>query len=364
MALATQCPHCHTTFRVAHDQLKLRAGLVRCGACKQIFNGIENLLRPEELPGTSTPPATQYTAAEPEPAATPAAPPEETVAEPEAPSEMNPALAHGTREGGNTAPLPADEAVPLAPGQTSADPLLRMTLVDFDHGGREPAATPAAHTQLREQPDALADTIDDLQSKPWRSEQEAAAEESDALDRADAADYEEPAFVTQARRRERIGRMLRLMMGSGSIVLLLALLAQSVVVFRDPLAARFPQARPALAKACAYLDCQVELPAHIDSVSIESSELQALPANGNAFALTLLLRNQDTTAQSWPHIELTLNDGNENAIARRVFTPREYLPAAHDIHAGFAPASEQPVKLFFELAQLKASGYRVYLFYP
>ena len=48
MALATQCPHCHTTFRVAHDQLKLRAGLVRCGACKQIFNGIEHLLRPDE----------------------------------------------------------------------------------------------------------------------------------------------------------------------------------------------------------------------------------------------------------------------------------------------------------------------------
>ncbi|HVL76980.1 MAG TPA: MJ0042-type zinc finger domain-containing protein, partial [Noviherbaspirillum sp.] len=47
MALATQCPHCRTTFRVAHDQLKLRAGLVRCGACKQIFNGIENLRPPE-----------------------------------------------------------------------------------------------------------------------------------------------------------------------------------------------------------------------------------------------------------------------------------------------------------------------------
>lgn len=48
MALATRCPHCQTAFRVASDQLKLRAGLVRCGTCKQIFNGIENLLRPDE----------------------------------------------------------------------------------------------------------------------------------------------------------------------------------------------------------------------------------------------------------------------------------------------------------------------------
>jgi predicted Zn finger-like uncharacterized protein len=56
MALATRCPHCQTTFRVAHDQLKLRAGLVRCGACKQIFNGIEHLLPPEE-PGQRIAPA-------------------------------------------------------------------------------------------------------------------------------------------------------------------------------------------------------------------------------------------------------------------------------------------------------------------
>ncbi|MFL6715114.1 MAG: zinc-ribbon domain-containing protein, partial [Burkholderiaceae bacterium] len=46
MVLATRCPHCRTTFRVVQDQLKLRGGLVRCGACKEIFNGTEHLLRP------------------------------------------------------------------------------------------------------------------------------------------------------------------------------------------------------------------------------------------------------------------------------------------------------------------------------
>jgi predicted Zn finger-like uncharacterized protein len=39
MALATICPHCHTTFRVASDQLKLRGGIVRCGACNEVFDG-------------------------------------------------------------------------------------------------------------------------------------------------------------------------------------------------------------------------------------------------------------------------------------------------------------------------------------
>ncbi|MFL9924684.1 DUF3426 domain-containing protein [Herbaspirillum lusitanum] len=46
MALATQCPHCFTSFRVASDQLKLRGGLVRCGNCKQVFNGNDYLIDP------------------------------------------------------------------------------------------------------------------------------------------------------------------------------------------------------------------------------------------------------------------------------------------------------------------------------
>src|SRR5689334_3153489 len=44
MSLATQCPHCRTTFKVAKDQLKLQAGLVRCGVCQQVFNGIEQIV--------------------------------------------------------------------------------------------------------------------------------------------------------------------------------------------------------------------------------------------------------------------------------------------------------------------------------
>lgn len=48
MTLATQCPHCHTTFKVANEQLQSQAGLVRCGICQQVFNGAEQLIETEE----------------------------------------------------------------------------------------------------------------------------------------------------------------------------------------------------------------------------------------------------------------------------------------------------------------------------
>lgn len=371
MALATQCPHCHTTFRVAHDQLKLRAGLVRCGACKQIFNGIENLLRPEELEPAAhaLPPLHRPPVPETKPAATSES---STETPPETPSSdtddsiaNRPDFEPGADEHGA---VEAEETPPTEPPvpeeEVRHDPLLRMTLMDYAHARSEAAddveeGRPADGEQA---PDALESVIDDLQSKPWRRPEEAT--EGDALDQADASDFEEPAFVRQGRRKQRIGRVLRIFMMSASVILLITLMAQSLYVFRDRIAVWFPQTKPVLAQACAYLNCQVGLPAQIDVVSIESSELQTLATNANTFALTVLLRNHGATEQGWPHIELTLNDANEKPIARRVFAPREYLPTPQDLKKGFGARSEQPVKLYFELSQLKASGYRVYLFYP
>jgi predicted Zn finger-like uncharacterized protein len=66
MALATQCPHCHTTFRVASDQLKLRGGIVRCGACQSIFDGSAHLIDLDALA------ASKAQAAQPAPEAAPA----------------------------------------------------------------------------------------------------------------------------------------------------------------------------------------------------------------------------------------------------------------------------------------------------
>ncbi|MCS3509747.1 DUF3426 domain-containing protein [Achromobacter sp. JUb104] len=44
MALTTRCPQCGTTFKVVPDQLRVRNGLVRCGACSTVFDGRACLL--------------------------------------------------------------------------------------------------------------------------------------------------------------------------------------------------------------------------------------------------------------------------------------------------------------------------------
>ncbi|MNR78160.1 hypothetical protein D3C72_88460 [compost metagenome] len=401
MALATQCPHCQTTFRVAHDQLKLRAGLVRCGYCKEIFNGIENLLPSTDAAATpaassapvaapASAPAIAAAAAEAASSATVVTPDSNTAAEPAPVAETTVDTADEPAETANPAAAEpdAEAAAPAAsitskidfeipagferdpdsyvaePGYAEnkpEDPLQRMTLLDFTRD--LPDEINAENTASTYDPNELDAVINDLQRKPWRrSRKSAQAAAEDALDEVDAED--EPSFIKRGRRKQQLSRKLRITLSIACFVLLIAALLQATYVFRNQIAGWFPQAKPMLINVCEMVGCRIDLPAQIDQVSIESSELQTLANNKDTFVLTTLLRNYSSTYQEWPHIELTLNDTNEKPLLRRVFTPADYLNNSDDVRTGFAASSERSVKLSFELNQLKASGYRVYLFYP
>ena len=43
MSMVTSCPACTTTFRVTQEQLKRRAGQVRCGNCRAVFDAFKSL---------------------------------------------------------------------------------------------------------------------------------------------------------------------------------------------------------------------------------------------------------------------------------------------------------------------------------
>ncbi|HEV2611535.1 MAG TPA: DUF3426 domain-containing protein [Noviherbaspirillum sp.] len=269
--------------------------------------------------------------------------------------------AHGAPDFTSSSPATPD------PGN---DPLQRMTLMNFSNtednqpldGGFQSPGQPADP----DAPDPLESAIEDLQRKPLREKRKSRRKHTDALDETDDDEsaYQEPSFVKQGRRRQRFGRALRIALIGGTLLMLFGALAQATYIFRDQLAARFPQAKPALVEACNLIGCRIGLPAQIDAVVIESTELQSLAPEKNIFMLSALLRNHGSIVQAWPHIELTLKDANEKPLARRVFVPADYVKSGPELQKGLLPKSEHPVKIQFELTQLKAAGYRVYVFYP
>lgn len=384
MALATRCPHCATTFRVAHDQLKLRAGLVRCGACKQIFNGVENLLGPELVP------IERPVAAARQPLPESATPQSESTA-PAAPSSPRSDQASGTASStpagmpasaGSATPSSINLTAPTTFSETEApqretekdvDPLTRMTLMDFtafeemglapmSPGPAEKAPVPGAKEDESETPDEIEKAIEDLHSRPWREEKRRkknGADESTSYE-----ETEEPDFVRHARRRQQVGHRMKWVYGISSVLLALLLAAQLAYAFRDQLAQRVPQLGPLLQQACSRLNCRIGFPAPISALAIESSELQAMATRADTYQLRVLLRNRYDTTVAWPHLELTLNGAQEQALARRSFSPVDYLSSPEQAQAGFAAQSEQLVNVHFVLQNQSASGFRVYLFYP
>lgn len=149
-----------------------------------------------------------------------------------------------------------------------------------------------------------------------------------------------------------------------SLLLALLLFAQSAYYFRVELAAHLPGLKPALIKYCRLLKCTVPLPQKTDLIGIESSELEADPMQENQINLNALLRNRASFAQAFPNLELTLNNGQDKPLARRVFRPSDYLPPSENQAVGLQPNRELAIKLHLDTQDLRPMGYRLVLFYP
>jgi predicted Zn finger-like uncharacterized protein len=153
----------------------------------------------------------------------------------------------------------------------------------------------------------------------------------------------------------------------GALLLLAALLAQGVFQFRTEVAALLPEARPYLANACAKLGCEIRLPRRPKQMAIESSDLQAESrGDSNFIVLNAVLRNQAPFAQEFPSLELTLTDERDEAVARRVLAPADYLgaAAAEVLARGIGPGADAVLRVYIDTSGLRAIGYRMYLFFP
>lgn len=329
--LATRCPHCQTSFRVTMQQLELREGMVRCGTCREIFNGIDTVFEYE--PG----------------------------------------------QGFELTPPPA--------GQDIAD---RMTLIDFGSLRGTQAPSPS---NMQAELDALTRAIADLQAKPWAKPAASPQDElgsaahptdaehdhhdrdnasgggqshqlqpPDAVDEHDARDRSEPAFVLQGRKRERSARAWKILLWIAIPLLLLALAAQLTFYFRNEIAARSPQAAPYLRAACNKIGCLIKLPMDIDQLSLISRQLDAIGEGSGRFQLTALIRNQSDTVQALPTLDLQMKNEEGQPLVRKAFLPTQYA-TKDEITNGLPAHSEREVHVLFDLAGDPPAGFELTLFY-
>jgi predicted Zn finger-like uncharacterized protein len=294
----TRCPHCSAKFRVRAEQVKLHAGLVRCGACRGIFDAVEHLIE-----GTLPP------------------------------------------------VVPIEEDNEFAPPQTIVQGMPAMQQSD------PPAVQGVASLwKNRDKTESPANTGAADQS----SDEHLVVRNPDAEDRTKAA--ADAGELNSYRWRPPVAASTpasRWLFGALSALALLGLAAQALYFFRDDIASRVPQLAPSLVTACGYLDCRLEPPKRAEALGFVGADLAADPAHKGLLIFTATLRNTGATSVAYPHLILSLDGLGGEMVVRRVFTPTEFAPATASLARGLDAGAEVEIKLYLDASQTNVVGFKI-----
>ncbi len=363
----TQCPNCHTYFRIGPEHLKAAGGKVRCGQCDTVFNALDTLT--DELPETLQ--------AEPEAETTfddQSAPPE-----PEA-DETEAAQAETTEEAADEAELItstldepegdleeifAEDEAEIAKefGLESVDEASETALETPTQDG-EPASEATAETgaETDKKPaddDDFEDWGDLDEPLPTEARSDAAEshldesglttlEETESRLDEPSSEFADSTLTTleddEASPRDKRSTAL----WGGLIALLgLVLLGQVAYLKRDVLA-QVPSLRPAVAQLCALTGCELPPLRDLAAIQIENRDVRSHPERPNALVVNATFVNTADFPQPFPVMRLRFTDIQGRVVAERQFQPREYLGRDIDIERGMPPGV--PIHIILEIA--------------
>lgn len=372
--MQTQCPQCHTAFRVSAEQLELADGKVRCGQCLHVFVANEHFIDEppaEDIASLATDKITMLDIetssrlAEIELEASEVELPGKLSTDELIPNEIElaeieiddiempslEALNDGVEERAETeatehlfeAPPATPTDTPLeTPSETTGTEDSVETSTDV-HAIAEPlpAANEAWLEEDREAELAAAEAIRAMEEQADReqelAEQAAGIPETPDQNEAipllvesfDASQlYPELDAAPPVEQAQHTG-----LYSLAIIVLLAVFLLQGTYALRDTLAGQ-PALRPLMGDFCAAFDCALTLPREPKKVLLTRSEVRSHPAQNGALLVKASIQNQARFRQAYPILRLQFSDLDGQPLLGRDFMPEEYLPDDVNIKAG------------------------------
>ncbi len=153
-----------------------------------------------------------------------------------------------------------------------------------------------------------------------------------------------------------------MVMGILALLLALAVLVQYAYFERDQLAAWHVEFKPVLTKLCRFLNCKILPVQDSASIVVESATLTHLGQDG--YRLSFVVKNTASIKMAVPHVEVTLTDLTDQAIVRRVLTPRELGATSPTLQA----TADWQVSVVMQVKSVlrgnSVMGYRLVAFYP
>jgi predicted Zn finger-like uncharacterized protein len=328
MSLITQCPACNTLFKVVADQLKISEGWVRCGQCREIFDAQAHMV--QMAAATKTPVQPEPKQDKPVAMAVKSAPSQE------------PDASNSSKQPAQPAPVPRKKQ-----DFESSDWIYSVN----------PPQPKGEYPQGLDNPPSLMPEDIDIDDYP--------------LSGSDSSLIEAERRVSFVRHAQRATRRRSPWARAGLVLMATLLLAAGALQVaryeRDRIAAAQPGLQPWLQELCRYTGCMVGPLKQIDSVVVDASSFNKVRSDGKSdgYKITVNLKNTGVLPVAVPHIELTLNDSQDQPVLRRILNPADLGYA----QAVLAPAAELSGTTFVQidsaqLAGARIAGYRVLAFYP
>jgi predicted Zn finger-like uncharacterized protein len=329
-------------FRIVPDQLRISEGWVRCGQCDEVFDANVHLHSVDE----------RVTSPKPYVDPTPVA---ESLA-----YDWGPALSGSQFDAAPVQPAPVeavDHTAPVeAPDADAQQEPEQQPDPEQEATGLLGPDTPELHPESRFDGDWTATVYAD----PALLDPNYQPEPLDRLD--DLADDPAPSFMTASAKPRPTQRWLgKKTLGAACGGLSLMLLMQVALHERDRIAAASPALEPMLVAACSVLSCTVSPLKEIESIAIDSSAFTSV--RPGVYLLQLNLKNLAPTELATPALELTLTDGQERALLRRVVLPAE-LSGKPSVAAGMEMSATLPISVKAAVTPEKIAGYKLLAFYP
>jgi len=375
----TQCPHCHTLFRIHPEHLNAAQGRARCSQCDHIFNATEHLR------ASTDPPIGESKTKQPEQeqnisrsATEPAAgsereefdelfqrmqidTPPSLVFNPEEELNQQQTLFDGLKETFSD-PNTSSDPVAIADIKLEID-RLDTPVIEIDpelfndpapdeplgQGELPPSPGPAPSSlpePVVEEPETTKPDTTRVGNNPTKPD-----------DREIALPFNLPYGLPGIEPTPEDGLSVEGITGNagsgvkyrfiGSLaILLLFLLALGQLAWldRDRLL-EYPQARMMLQQICQLANCKLPVQRDPGGFQVLSRRVGSHPEAKDALLVKLEFSNQASFAQPYPQLLLSLFDNNEVLAARRLFTPEAYLGHPQSGHSLLQPDQRVSIEM-------------------
>ena len=331
MNYITSCPACETQFLLTKDDLKAHRGKVQCGQCHQVFNAKNRLIEvSDDIHSVD-----EYAAA-----------------------EHNDDFEENTT---STEMADFDSETPteqLEPSYVADDRPISAALNEVLE-----TVPNLADLSTQNEADSNQELDDSYTANQATSQQisESIAEEDVDIDAVRAPIFIEDITADPKFQLNKPKRNIWLILAL--VLLLIAAILQSIYFLRSTIAVYYPQLKPHLEEACRHLNCTINLPQHLDLLTIDDSDMQESDDYQDVINFSSLLINNAPHAQAYPNIELTLTDTDDKPVLRKLVPPQDYLDSDDNIDDGMAANEEVRINLAINVQNLSVAGYRVLLTY-